>query len=318
MRTLLTLLQDGKFHSGQALGAALGVSRSAVWKQLQHLRTDLGLPVHSVRGRGYRLESALSVLNAEALTAEGVVWPIFLHEQTDSTNAEALRLLDAGVTAPFLVLAEQQLQGRGRRGRTWVSPYGQNLYFSLAWRIDGGARHLDGLSLVVGLAVLRALQSVGLNKSGLKWPNDVLVGGRKIGGILLELVGDPADVCHVVMGVGINVNMRLDNLGIDQPWTSLANELGAAVNRNSLVAALSVELQKILLRHRQEGFAGLRSEWESVHLWQNRRVSLSTAQCDVTGDVLGVDNCGALRLLVEGVEQVFSGGEISLRLRDDS
>lgn len=318
MRTLLTLLQDGKFHSGQALGAALGVSRSAVWKQLQHLRTDLGLPVHSVRGRGYRLESALSVLNAEELTAEGVVWPIFLHEQTDSTNAEALRLLDAGVTAPFLVLAEQQLQGRGRRGRTWVSPYGQNLYFSLAWRIDGGARHLDGLSLVVGLAVLRALQSVGLNQSGLKWPNDVLVGGRKIGGILLELVGDPADVCHVVMGVGINVNMRLDNLGIDQPWTSLVNELGAVVNRNSLVAALSVELQKILLRHRQEGFAGLRSEWESVHLWQNRRVSLSTAQRDVTGDVLGVDNCGALRLLVESVEQVFSGGEISLRLRDDS
>lgn len=318
MRTLLTLLQDGKFHSGQALGAALGVSRSAVWKQLQHLQSDLGLPIHGVRGRGYRLESGLSVLNAEAMRAGGVVWPIFLHEQVDSTNAEALRLLDADVRAPFLVLAEQQSQGRGRRGRQWVSPYGQNVYFSLAWRIDGGARHLEGLSLVVGLAVLRALQGMGLDDSGLKWPNDILAGGRKIGGILLELVGDPADICHVVMGVGINVNMRMDNLDIDQSWTSLSKELGGVIDRNDLVAALSVQLQLMLLRHRQEGFAGLRAEWESVHLWQGRSVSLSTAQGEVVGGVLGVDDSGALRLVVDGAEQLFSGGEISLRLRDDS
>ena len=318
MRTLLTLLQDGKFHSGQALGAALGVSRSAVWKQLQHLQSDLGLPIHSVRGRGYRLESELSVLSEEAIRAGGVVWPIFLHEQVDSTNAEALRLLDADTDAPFLVLAEQQLQGRGRRGRQWISPYGQNVYFSLAWRIDGGARHLDGLSLVVGLAVLLALQGMGLDDSGLKWPNDILVGGRKIGGILLELVGDPADVCHVVMGIGINVNMRMDNLDIDQPWTSLSKQLGGVIDRNALVAALGAQLQLMLLRHRREGFAGLRAEWESVHLWQGRCVSLSTAQRDVVGEVLGVDNSGALRLIVDGAEQVFSGGEISLRLRDDS
>lgn len=318
MRTLLTLLQDGKFHSGQALGAALGVSRSAVWKQLQLLRSDLGLSIHSVRGRGYCLESGLSILSKEAIKAGGVVWPIFLLEQIDSTNAEALRLLDGGAGAPFLVLAEQQLQGRGRRGRQWISPYGQNVYFSLAWRIDGGARSLDGLSLVVGLAVLRALQGIGLDDSGLKWPNDILAGGRKIGGILLELVGDPADVCHVVIGVGINVNMRMENSHIDQPWTSLSKEQGGVIDRNALVAALSVQLQSMLLRHRQEGFLGLRAEWESAHLWQGRRVSLSTAQREVVGEVLGVDDSGALRLTVDGAEQVFSGGEISLRLRDDS
>ena len=318
MRNLLTLLQDGKFHSGQALGAALGVSRSAVWKQLQHLQSEFGVSIHSVRGRGYRLESALTALHEGTLQAAGVSWPIFLREQIDSTNAEALRLLGAETGSPFLVLAEQQLQGRGRRGRQWVSPYGQNVYFSLAWRIEGGARCLDGLSLVVGLAVLRALQDVGLESAGLKWPNDILVGARKIGGILLELVGDPADVCHVVMGIGVNVNMRLNNSDIDQPWTSLSKELGGVVDRNCLIAMLSARLQEMLLRHRREGFAGLRAEWESVHLWQACRVALSTAQREVVGEVLGVDNSGALRLLVNGAEQVFSGGEISLRLRDDS
>ena len=318
MQTLLTLLQDGKFHSGQALGVALGVSRSAVWKQLQHLRSDLGIAIHSVRGRGYRLESALNTLSEVALRDAGVLWKVFLHEQIDSTNAEALRLLDEGVESPFLVLAEQQLQGRGRRGRQWISPYGQNVYFTLAWRIDGGARQLDGLSLVVGLAVLRALQGQGLVEAGLKWPNDILVGGRKVAGVLLELVGDPADVCHVVMGVGINVNMRMAQPDIDQPWTSLAKELGGVVSRNALVAVLSEQLQILLLRHSNEGFEGLRAEWESAHLWQGRFVSLSTGRSEVFGEVLGVDKAGALRLSVDGAEQVFSGGEISLRLRDDS
>ena len=318
MQTLLTLLEDGKFHSGQALGAALGVSRSAVWKQLQHLRTDLGIAIHSVRGRGYRLESALNTLSEVALRGGGIIWPISLHEQIDSTNAEALRLIDAGVDSPFLVLAEQQLQGRGRRGRQWVSPYGQNMYFTLAWCIDGGARQLDGLTLVVGLAVLRALQSFGLAEAGLKWPNDIFVAGRKVGGILLELVGDPADVCHVVMGVGVNVNMRMANPDIDQPWTSLAKELGGVIDRNALAAALSEQLTALLLRHRSEGFEGLRVEWESAHLWQGRFVSLSTVRSEVLGLVLGVDKTGALRLSVDGAEQVFSGGEISLRLRDDS
>ena len=126
MQTLLTLLEDGKFHSGQALGAALGVSRSAVWKQLQHLRTDLGIAIHSVRGRGYRLESALNTLSEVALRGGGIIWPISLHEQIDSTNAEALRLIDAGVDSPFLVLAEQQLQGRG-------SVKGEPHYGSHAW-----------------------------------------------------------------------------------------------------------------------------------------------------------------------------------------
>lgn len=262
MLKLLNLLKDGRFHSGEALGAALGVSRSAVWKQLQHLESELNLTIHKVRGRGYQLAAPLNLLESHAITAfsQGEQWPVFIHESIDSTNAEGLRLAAQGQTAPFLVLAERQTAGRGRRGRQWVSPFAENLYYSLVLRVEGGMRQLEGLSLVVGLAVMRTLQAFGLKDVGLKWPNDVLVRGRKITGILLELVGDPADVCHVVLGIGINVNMQSSEQ-IDQQWTSMRSEAGLVVDRNKLVALLSQQLQHELARHRRYGFAAFQEEW---------------------------------------------------------
>jgi BirA family biotin operon repressor/biotin-[acetyl-CoA-carboxylase] ligase len=228
-----------------------------------------------------------------------------------------LRLVDAGCAAPFLVLAEQQTAGRGRRGRKWVSPFAQNVYYSLVLRIEAGLRQLEGLSLVVGLAVMQALRESGVRGAGLKWPNDVLVGQKKIAGILLELVGDPADICHVVLGIGINVNMqRADE--VDQQWTSVQLETGFPVDRNALVAQLGLQLQGYLDQHRKGGFVALQEEWEQNHAWQGRPVSLIAGVNQVDGVVLGVDRQGALRLDVDGVEKIYSGGELSLRLRDDS
>ncbi|NVZ23367.1 bifunctional biotin--[acetyl-CoA-carboxylase] ligase/biotin operon repressor BirA [Pseudomonas costantinii] len=319
MLTLLKLLKDGRFHSGEALGEALGVSRSAVWKQLQHLEAELSLPIHRVRGRGYQLASPLVFLNAEdiAVNAASLAWPIHIFDSIDSTNAEALRLVGGGCAAPFLVLAEQQTAGRGRRGRKWVSPFAQNVYYSLVLRIEGGLRQLEGLSLVVGLAVMHALRGVGVQDAALKWPNDVLVGTKKIAGILLELVGDPADICHVVLGIGINVNMQKAD-EVDQQWTSVGLEKGSPVDRNYLAAQLSLQLQDYLDRHKASGFAALQGEWEQHHLWQGRAVSLIAGVNQIDGVVLGVDRQGALRLRVDGVEKIYSGGELSLRLRDDS
>ncbi|NWC86881.1 bifunctional biotin--[acetyl-CoA-carboxylase] ligase/biotin operon repressor BirA [Pseudomonas reactans] len=319
MLTLLKLLKDGRFHSGEALGAALGVSRSAVWKQLQHLEAELNLSIHKVRGKGYQLASPLVFLTAEdiALSAPSLAWPVHISDSVDSTNAEALRLVDSGCAAPFLVLAEQQTAGRGRRGRKWVSPFAQNVYYSLVLRIESGLRQLEGLSLVVGLAVMQALRESGVQGAALKWPNDVLVGQKKIAGILLELVGDPADICHVVLGIGINVNMqRADE--VDQQWTSVQLQTGSLVNRNALVAQLGLQLQSYLERHRKGSFVALKDEWEQNHAWQGRRVSLIAGVSQVDGVVLGVDRQGALRLSVDGVEKTYSGGELSLRLRDDS
>jgi len=315
MLTLLKLLKDGRFHSGQALGAALGVSRSAVWKQLQHLESDLNLSIHKVRGRGYQLAVPLELLEQEQLDSSP--WPVLIHHSLDSTNAEALRAIDSGAAAPFVITAERQTAGRGRRGRKWVSPFAENIYYSLVLRMDGGMRQLEGLSLVVGLAVLSALRAVGLSDAGLKWPNDVLVGNKKIAGILLELVGDPADVCHVVLGIGINVNMRLAS-EVDQAWTSVFLESGRLVNRNTLISRLNDSLLMYLKRHAAEGFTAIQAEWEQNHLWQGREVSLIAGVHQVDGTVMGIDQQGALRMSVNGEVKVYSGGELSLRLRHDS
>lgn len=317
MLTLLDLLKDGRFHSGQDLGTALGISRSAVWKQLQQLEAELGLSIHKVRGRGYQLSAPLMLLDPVDIARRAPQWPVTVFDSVDSTNAEALRSVGEGAPAPFLVLAERQLAGRGRRGRKWVSPFAENLYYSLVLRIDGGMRQLEGLSLVVGLAVMQTLRNAGVPNAGLKWPNDVLVGNKKIAGILLELVGDPADVCHVVLGIGINVNMRVAD-EVDQQWTSIRLESGRACDRNALVIQLSNQLSAYIDKHQANGFAGLHAEWAENHLWQGRAVSLIAGNSQVDGVVLGIDSQGGLRLNVDGVEKVFSGGELSLRLRDDS
>ena len=319
MLKLIKLLADGQFHSGEELGAAMGVSRSAIWKQLRGLEAEYGLELHSVKGRGYRLEAAIEALKVpESCNGCDPSWTVFVHDSVDSTNAQALRMIVEGYQAPFAVAAEMQLAGRGRRGRRWVSPFGQNIYYSLVLRIERGARQLEGLSLVVGLAVLAALEGEGVSGAGLKWPNDVLVSDKKIAGILLELAGDLADVCHVVIGVGINVNMLRPPEAIDQDWTSLRAELSRVIDRSVLLASLQRWLDLYLGRLEASGFAALRDEWQARHLWQGKVVSLTAGAHVTTGLALGVDEVGALRVQVGAVEQRFSGGELSLRLGDDS
>lgn len=321
MLPLLKLLQDGQFHSGEALGEALGISRSAVWKQLQSLQAELSLAIHTVRGRGYRLESPLQLLDAAWIEANttGSGWPVTVLPTVDSTNAEALRRIEVAESLPFVVLAERQTSGRGRRGRSWVSPFGENLYYSLVLRVEGGMRQLEGLSLAVGLALLRVIRESGVAEAGLKWPNDVLVGERKLAGVLLELSGDPADVCHVVIGIGLNVNMlSAASAAIGQPWTSMRAELGRVINRNELVVGLNRHLSHYLDVQLRHGFSALQSEWQDCHLWQGREVVLTAGSEPVMGIVLGVDHSGAVRLLVDGQEHSFSGGELGMRLRNDS
>ncbi|WP_263264645.1 bifunctional biotin--[acetyl-CoA-carboxylase] ligase/biotin operon repressor BirA [Pseudomonas sp. RIT-PI-S] len=319
MSKLLNLLQDGRFHSGQDLGQALGVSRSAVWKQLQLLEADLGLVVHKVRGRGYRLATPVSLLNPEPINAALALlgWDVSTYQILDSTNAQALRTVTQGVSRPLLVLAERQDAGRGRRGRPWVSPYAANLYYSLVLPVHGGIKRLDGLSLVAGMATVQCLRAHGVHSAMLKWPNDVLVQGQKIAGILLELVGDPTEQCHVVLGIGINANMR-DTDAIDQQWTSIYLQTQQLVDRSALAISLSDALAQYLGRLDAVGFGALREEWEALHAWQGKAVNLVSGSRVIPGTVLGINDQGALRLHVDGKEETFSGGELSLRLRDDS
>jgi BirA family biotin operon repressor/biotin-[acetyl-CoA-carboxylase] ligase len=315
---LLNILKGGGFRSGEDLGFLLGISRSAVWKRVRKLNSTLGVIVHSVPGRGYKLAQEIIKLEPVArFTGDNFCWDIDLHETVDSTNAESLRQIEAGRIAPFAVVSEMQTAGRGRRGRVWVSPYCENLYFSLVLKLGDGLRQLEGLSLSVGLAVLQSLKEVGLSAVGLKWPNDILASGSKVAGVLIELVGDVADTCHVVIGVGINVNMHSAHQEIDQSWTSVNLETGKSLDRNLMLSALQANLDKYLAVHMCRGFAVLRDEWEAQNLWSDRWVTLTSGANAVTGVFKGVDTTGALRLLVDGDVRVFNGGEISLRLDDD-
>lgn len=314
---LLRILADGRFHSGEQLGAQLGISRSAIGKRLQQLEQTLGLELHAVRGKGYRLREPLSLLDSGLIAAEFPHLHLHLEDAVDSTNSLAMRLCREHPQQSQLVLAEMQTAGRGRRGRAWASPYGLNLYLSRTLPINAPLQQLQAPSLVVGLAVVRTLRSLGITDCGLKWPNDILVNGHKVAGILLELTGDPADSCHVIIGVGLNVNMQQHD-GIDQAWTSLRQQLGRRLERNELLVALLRHLEDMLQLHRLQGFPAFHAEWEASHLWQGRLVTLSGVGTSVHGRVMGVTTDGSLRLDVNGQEQIFSGGELSLRLQHDS
>jgi BirA family biotin operon repressor/biotin-[acetyl-CoA-carboxylase] ligase len=314
---LLKALADGRFHSGEELGAALGLSRAAIWKRLQALEA-LGLDVQSVRGKGYRVAGGLEFLDETTLRegmGEARALPLVLAMTTGSTNEDALARVRGGDRGPFAVLAEHQQGGRGRRGRSWVSPLGRNIYLSLAWPFDTGASGLEGLSLATGIAVAEALSEFGLDgRVQLKWPNDIWVSGRKVGGILTELAGDMDSACVAIIGVGINGSLP-DRLGedIDQPWTDLARETGQAVPRNALTASLLARLATTCETFAEQGFSAFHSCWATYDALAGQAVTLSSGASTCRGTCEGVSDRGALLLATEDGVRAFHGGEASLR-----
>lgn len=318
INSLLALLGDGQFHSGESLGVALGVSRTAVWKQLQKLE-ELGLTVESVKGQGYRLAGGIELLSRERIQAGLSVQAADYLAQLDienlcpSTNLQAMAWVEAGHGAGYVCLAEYQSAGRGRRGRQWVSPYGSNIYMSVVAEFQGGVAQLEGLSLAVGVALVRALNQLDVAGVELKWPNDVLCQGRKLAGILLEMTGDVTGACQVVVGVGLNFRMpQAAAAGIDQPWIDLTS-VSPELSRNELVIAVLNQLLPLLASYAEDGFVLYRKPWEGMHAYQNQKVAMHQGNSVISGKALGVTATGALILDVDGQLQEFSGGEVSLR-----
>ncbi|MFT7388887.1 MAG: BirA family biotin operon repressor/biotin-[acetyl-CoA-carboxylase] ligase [Candidatus Endobugula sp.] len=321
INNILSLLGTGDYHSGSAIGRRIGVSRAAVWKQLQKL-VDLGLDLESVKGKGYRLVGGFEALSNESiypllnLSAKDHMSALEIFSHLESTNSYTMNRISEGGAKGYVCLAEYQSAGKGRRGRKWVSPFGHNIYLSLAWEFDGGASQLEGLSLAVGVAIVQSLREIGLEKAELKWPNDILLDKKKLGGILLEMQGDPSGVCQVVIGVGINVRMKASAV-IDQPWTSIANHL-SDVSRNELAGLLLNNLFAMLLVYEREGFSKFKTDWERMDALQAEKVVVVTGTTRISGIANGVYPNGALRLTVEGVDQPIYGGEVSLRRVSDN
>jgi BirA family transcriptional regulator, biotin operon repressor / biotin---[acetyl-CoA-carboxylase] ligase len=320
---LLSLLANGEFHSGQALADVLGVSRTAVWKQVNRLATDLGFAIESARGRGYRIPGGIDLLDAAQVTAAldaraaALLTRLEILDTVDSTNAEVMRRIGQGASSGLVCSAERQTAGRGRRGRQWVSPYASNLYMSLLWEFSQGAAVLEGLSLAVGVAVARSLRACALPQVQLKWPNDVLFGGAKLGGILLEMTGDAAGRCQVVIGIGLNVAMPAAAGGaIDQAWTDIRTiTANHYPGRNRLLAALLNELLPLVADFEQQGFSAWRDEWQSLDAFADAAIVLDTGAAQLGGIARGVDQRGALRLETTTGMQSIYGGEISVRAK---
>ena len=302
---LIQALADGEFHSGEALGGALGISRAAVWKRIEQLAA-VGVDVERVRGRGYRVPGGVSLLEAPRLQKR-LARPMSVDvlQSTDSTNAEALRRLAVNSPVPFAVFAEYQSAGRGRRGRSWASPYAGNIYLSVGWRFAVGAPRLEGLSLAVGVVVAEALSANGLKgRVALKWPNDIWVDGRKIGGVLIELSGDLEDACAAVVGIGINGRLgSAAAQSIDQPWTDMYTELGKVPDRSALAADLLQRLYDMMAGFPASGFGAWLQRWMALDALAGQSVQVTTAAGAVSGRATGVD----------GEEMLFHGGEASLR-----
>ncbi|MAR92771.1 MAG: bifunctional biotin--[acetyl-CoA-carboxylase] synthetase/biotin operon repressor [Pseudomonadales bacterium] len=317
---MVSLLADGRFHPGEELGEQLGVSRAAVWKQIQKLQ-EAGLDVQSVRGKGYRLGHPLEWLDRAAILeamdpqAAAVLTQLDIVPVLSSTNDRALAQASQGMGSGYVCLAEQQLAGRGRRGRPWVSPFASNLYASVLWEFEQGVAQLEGLSLATGVVVAEALQALGVPDLSLKWPNDLLLAGAKLGGILLEITGDPAGPCQVVLGVGINHRLPPAAAGtIDQSWGRL-QDVKPDLGRNLLAARVLSTLLNMLRRFAVAGFAGYQQRWQALDAFADTDVILSTGTEERRGVARGVDRTGGLLLETESGLAVIKGGEISLRSR---
>lgn len=314
----LRMLADGRFHSGEDIARAAGVSRGSVWLAVRELERA-GLEVRKVRGRGYRLSQALSLLDpariAHHLARDARRFSLELVDSVDSTNTLLMRRATAGAPGGSVVVCEHQSAGRGRLGRTWHTSVGGALTFSYLWRSASGAGALVGLSLAAGVALARVFERLGVAGATLKWPNDLVWRGAKLAGILIEMQGDALGPSLAVIGIGVNMRVSVAvRARIDQPVTDLETACGRAFDRNEVLARLLLELDRVLEAFEREGFGALAGEWQQRHAYQGRCVRLVLPDGGVhSGVARGVAADGALLLETATLLKRFHAGEVSLR-----
>lgn len=322
-KKLLSLLANGNFHSGTELAEKLKFSRSALWKQINTLG-ELGIEISAVNGKGYRLQSPLELLNKSHIinnltAATRQLISVFdIHDQIDSTNTNLISLSRTVPESTGVVcLAEQQTAGRGRRGREWVSPFGHNLYCSILWRFQSGPESLSGLSLAMGVAVIKALNNHGIQGVGLKWPNDIYWQQKKLGGILVEVTGEVNGPCSAVIGLGLNLHLSsAEASSIEQDWVDISQILGSdhKISRNDLQASLLEQFFQVISHYTERSFAQYRDEWRLYDCMQGQLVNLFIGNQVISGTVKGINDDGLLLLQTQdGRVQSYASGEVSFR-----
>ena len=314
---LLNLLSADQFCSGEDIAKNLGVSRTAIAKQIKMLQ-ESGVEIYSVHRRGYKLQASPLLYDKARVLAllewddEALLDIQFIVDSTNELVKARVNQLDNGHTC----IAEAQKQGKGRQGKVWHSPLGTSIYLSMKWGFPLGVQSLSGLSLAIGVSIVRVLTPLVTAPVSLKWPNDVYVDGKKIAGVLIEVVGNTDGSCEAIIGVGLNLRVP-DNTVIDQPWTDLCQHTEQSVDKSEFVAGLINELRKTLLIFSETGLADFVADWESHDHFRDRHIKLLLGQNAIKGTARGISHSGALLVDVEtsdGKERrEFFGGEISVR-----
>jgi BirA family biotin operon repressor/biotin-[acetyl-CoA-carboxylase] ligase len=310
--------RPGQFLSGEELSRELGCSRTAIWKHIRNLR-DRGYEFEAVSRRGYRMVKTPDRLDVgrllTCLKTRTLGRSIRLLQQVDSTQNLAHQLVIEGAEEGTLVLAEQQTAGRGRLGRSWHSPFGKGIWMSLILFPQIPLQFTSQLTLLVAVAVCRAIrQNTGV-EAGIKWPNDLLVRGRKVCGILLESSGEDERLRHVVAGIGISVNLLPEDFPgeLRGKATSLRIESGRELDRTNLIAIILQQLEELYDLYHREGFAPIRLLWEAGSISLGKPIRIQTREGWVQGVAETIDDFGALALRTDdGQLRKFYSGDVEL------
>ncbi len=313
--TILQLFREtpNGFVSGAQISKTLGVSRTAVWKQIEALR-ELGYKIEAVPSRGYHLLEAPDLLSAEELRAgldDSLIGSdIRVFEETDSTNAQAMVLGDTGAPEGLVVVADRQTAGKGRLGRRWLSPGGVNLYVSILLRPTVLPLEASQLTFLSAVAVCRTVAEVSGLQPTVKWPNDILLNGRKMAGLLNEMSSETDRVNHVVLGIGVNLNMPADQIPtqLRYPATSLAIEAGHPVSRLGFARSLLTQVDLLYRDYLENGARPVLSAWEAYCDWTGTMIEVDCQNLTIRGIMTGLDNDGALLVrTATGVERILAG-----------
>lgn len=317
LKSIIESLSDCQFHSGQNLASRLNLSRTSIWNMIKQLQ-EYGIEIDSVRGKGYRLLTPIELICPKKIFScfkSKKNFPELEHHfSLPSTNTHLMTTLEQIPTYGKACFTEHQTEGRGRRGKVWQTTFGSNLTFSYSREFQSGPQTMSGLSLVVALAVIQALKAYGLKDLSVKWPNDILVKGKKIAGILIELTGESQGPTKVVIGIGINGRMnKTDSQAITQPWTDITSETTWPFKRNLCASRVLESLLQHLQDFEKHGLGYFLTEWHRYDAGLNQRLLVQTPSGQIEGIGKGVNEQGHL-LLQQGHQITqYSAGEVSLR-----
>ncbi len=321
IKKLLKILSDGNAHSGAHLGESLGITRSAVWKLINQLKQEMGIHIEAKTNQGYRIQESFELLNLRKIKSclspeyHSYIKKSIIFDKIPSTNNYLLEQLQNKDHSVAICLAELQTAGRGKFNRRWLSPFGNNIYLSLLWHFSNDSSQLSGLSLVISVAIIRALKKYGISHDiTVKWPNDIMWRGRKLGGVLIDLRGEFNFNCDAVIGVGLNLYLSGGlKKALDFPATDLTEIIQCFPERNKLTAYLLEELLNALSVFQKKGFQPFLRDFSAVNNTLNKPVRITLGSEIYQGIGRGINEEGFFLLEIEkGTIKSFSCGEASL------